>query len=68
MAEITAVMVVTLHERDPMERGGQGAVLTLLIRDLRCSARAAERTNAPNSKLRAAIHADGIAGDPPRVL
>src|ERR1700686_1899623 len=31
MAEITAVMVVTLHERDPLERGGQGAVLTLLI-------------------------------------
>src|SRR5258706_595650 len=31
MAEITAVTVVTLHERDPLERGGQGAVLTLLI-------------------------------------
>jgi len=31
MAAITATIVVTLHERDPLERGGQGAVLTLLI-------------------------------------
>ena len=31
MAEITAVTVVTLHKRNPLERGGQGAVLTLLI-------------------------------------
>src|SRR6266404_7678100 len=31
MAERTAVIVVTLHERDSLERGGQGAALTLLI-------------------------------------
>ena len=31
MAEITAVMVVTLYERDPLERGGQVAMLTTLL-------------------------------------
>src|ERR1700726_4266886 len=32
-------MVVTLHERDPLERDGQGPVLTLLIRTYAASHR-----------------------------